>query len=70
MKPARWTVMLSPGPDDGGPAIVVEVTRTGEVRLFRHPESIRKLTLTPLTACQLGQALQDASRYAASGGRR
>lgn len=67
---ARWTtrvIPLEPGNESGPALIVVDVVAALEIDVRCRDQhlvwSSRIPLLTPLVACQLGQALQDASAW-------
>lgn len=65
MSGVRWIVPLKPGPVvEGEPAIVVEVDADLRVNVeqLNRPNG-RLPMLDAITACRLGQALQEASRH-------
>lgn len=69
MSPPIWIVPTDPGDVSAhGPRIEVNVTQTLEILVHRFggaaPDNLVPLfPLESLIACQLGQALQDASRW-------
>ena len=65
MTPPRWIIPLEPGPlVDGAPRLVVTVTDELLVDIsVEHGVDPPVLLFASLTACQLGQALQDASKW-------
>lgn len=64
MPPRRWIVPLVAAEPDG-PAIIVEPSTDGQrIQIHRRDHEGAALPqLEPLTACQLGQALLDASAF-------
>lgn len=65
MTPPRWIVPLEPGPDTGGPALLVVVDDELRVSVEqRHAPNGRLPLLASLTALHLGSAIQSAAVWA------
>jgi hypothetical protein len=63
MTPRRWVVPIVPGPIDE--TVIVEVRHPDRVRVVYtvlHEERALPVLTAPI-ACQVGQAVQDASKY-------
>jgi hypothetical protein len=65
VKPPRWIIPLEPLETGESPELAphyeVTVTESLDVLLDHSTQPLRQLS--PLVACQLGQALQDASAW-------
>jgi len=66
MTPPRWIVPLSPGQlTADSPQLIVAITEGLQVEAHELGREGQPLPhLSPIAACQLGQALLDASTYA------
>lgn len=72
MKSLQWIVPLRPGQlTDDAPQLVATITEGLEIEVHElGREGQPLLRLPSLAACQLGQALQDASRVAGQAAKR
>lgn len=58
----RWEVPIA----SIGVGVSIEIDQHGNVQVWTPNSEVGPDTLTPVEACQLGQALQEASREAAT----